>query len=195
MRPARVRSAVTPRGAAPPSPKRNVGLIVVAAIGSIAVPGFLLLRRPTACNGASEEGGALRALVLLAQRNAEAINELSRAADPVDRDLVAVLERAIGNAPLPAAAADAAAAAAPLLSEEPLVSSARPLAEAAAALLPSSSSSSSSSPPVWLRLAMLSVGRKGGEDYLLRSLRSIVEQLPTTAGHPLRDHVDVVSPS
>ena len=46
---------------------------------------------------------------------------------------------------------------------------------------------------LWLRLVLVSVARKGAPDYLVRSLRSIVESLPSSPSHPMRAATEVVA--
>ncbi|KAL3929814.1 MAG: hypothetical protein SGPRY_001800 [Prymnesium sp.] len=53
---------------------------------------------------------------------------------------------------------------------------------------------SSSAPQgvVWLRLGIMSHGRAGNPDYLMRTLYTIMEQMPTVPGDPIRQGIDVV---
>ena len=68
---------------------------------------------------------------------------------------------------------------APTAAALPLAGDAAPAAAAASSL--------------WLRLVLVSVARKGAPDYLVRSLRSIVESLPSSPSHPMRAATEVVA--
>ena len=64
---------------------------------------------------------------------------------------------------------------------------------AAALPLATTRPAASASSSLWLRLVLVSVARKGAPDYLVRSLRSIVESLPSSPSHPMRAATEVVA--
>ena len=73
-------------------------MLAVAGVASVGVPAFLM-RQVGGCNGKGsfEDGAALRALVLIAERNADALRELvsDKRADALDARVMQVIERAI----------------------------------------------------------------------------------------------------
>jgi len=64
---------------------------------------------------------------------------------------------------------------------------------AAALPLATTRPAAASASSLWLRLVLVSVARKGAPDYLVRSLRSIVESLPSSPSHPMRAATEVVA--
>ena len=177
--------------AAPPE-RRQFRFVVLAAaaVASIAVP-VVLVRQyggstaTTDC--ASADGAALKALALLAQKNADGLRGLLH--NSIDADAIEALERAgarpmgvsqLADAHSPArtsSAAQAAVATPPLVADRTM---------AAARTEPSEKSS------VWLRFALVSVARQRDVDYLLRALYAIFEQIPPHSRHPLARATDVV---
>ena len=205
--PMRVAAARTPppsRQAQAPPRKRNVALLAAAGIASVGVPGMLLMRQMgsgAACSSrtSAEDSAALRALALVAQRNAVALRELvsERRDDPIDAGVLQAIEHAIhGEASSSRSVGSSGGG------------SGSSSSSAAAASSSSSSSSSSSAitrgggsghgsdgtaaPHIWLRFALVSIARRGHTDYLLRALHSIFEQLPADPWHPLHASTDVV---
>jgi hypothetical protein len=159
--------------------------LVAIAVASVGFPGLLIWQHlhggGAACDSdGADSAAALRALAELAERNAEALHELRTTSDPLDRAMLATLDNALARR---ARTGPEKLQAAPLPQLQPEA----PLAPRAAA-----TAAAAARPPVWLRLALLSVARPGA-DYLLRSLRSIVEQIPSSPGHPLAAAVDVVA--
>ena len=204
MRLAAARTPPPSRQAQAPPRKRNVALLAAAGIASVGVPGMLLMRQMgsgAACSSrtSAEDSAALRALALVAQRNAVALRELvsERRDDPIDAGVLQAIEHAIhGEASSSRSVGSSGGG------------SGSSSSSAAAASSSSSSSSSSSAitrgggsghgsdgtavPHIWLRFALVSIARRGHTDYLLRALHSIFEQLPADPWHPLHASTDVV---
>ena len=148
-------------------------VLAAAATASVGVPWLLMHYTGSAgsarCDSGAGDGAALKALALLAQRNAEALREISREYEAVDASVVAAIESAL-DAP----------------SDLSVQRSQPARAQQRAESLPTCA------PAIWLRFAIVSVARKGDADYLLRALHSIFEQLPALRAHPARASTDVV---
>ena len=131
------------------------------------------------------ETEVLRNLAVAARRNAEAIRELSR--DTSGADLTASLGRTMKSL---SAIADEAAAVGASRSSSSL--SGRSSSHRSISSSSTSSSSSNQGAGPWLRFALVSIARRDGADYLLRSLYAIFEQMPEEPSHPFRAGTDVV---
>ena len=163
----------TPRSARGAAPSRGrlfggFALLILAAL-SIALP-FHLHHGSSSCPQCPPQlpSDAVQAqhLLQLAQENIDRLNSLAN------------------ESWADAGAASSAAA----VAEPPRV------APTAAALpLATTRPAAASASSLWLRLVLVSVARKGAPDYLVRSLRSIVESLPSSPSHPMRAATEVVA--
>ena len=167
------------RGNTARSPSKGMLLLVTVVVLGTLLPLSVLHRAPSCPDTLGEAGqdsAQLAVLAQLAQQNEELLRDLT------NRENVPSLGRPVSDAPRreedalpdrPAAAVAAAVQAAPLQLAQPTGS---PLASGA--------------PRLWLRMAVMTVGRKDSSEYLLRTLVSILEQLPPH--DPLSAHVQVL---
>ena len=158
------------RGAAPSRGRLFGGfaLLILAAL-SIALPFHLHHHVDSTTNCPPQlPSDAVQAqhLLQLAQENIDRLNSLANES------------WADAGAASSAAAVAEPPRVAPTAAALPLATT-RPAAAAASSL--------------WLRLVLVSVARKGAPDYLVRSLRSIVESLPSSPSHPMRAATEVVA--
>ena len=178
-----------------PAPARRKRLCVIAAAASasIGVPAAVLLRHHSSTSDCSGGGGltdgkesaaALRTLALLAKKNADALRELSESSEHAnDRDVLDTIEHAVARAQKSGNGHLATGATASTFSQAGGAGSSTGAA---------SSGCSEGALPVWLRFAIVSIARRNDADYLLRTIHSILEQLPATANHPVRASTDMV---
>ena len=168
-----------------PSPQQTRSYLVIAAAASASLffPWVLIHQfnssERSCASSSAEDSEALKALVLLAQRNSAALRNLS--CDDIDQSVISMLDRVQRTL---SASFDSAA------SSQKLPTPAREL--------PASSSSELSVPveapsgAIWLRFAIVSIARSHNADYLLRTLHAIVEEMPAEPAHPMRTSTDIV---
>ena len=185
------------RGGVPSSRPKHTRLIVIvaAAAASIICP-WVILRHfsgSATCRSSGGEDGsaALEALVLLAQRNAEAIRELTR--EPgINPSVQSTLDRMLHASSEGGSHTTIKAAEGTLPSSMSDVRSELQQPEGGGSGNGRNSTAVTPSGDIWLRIAIVSVARKNDADYLLRTLHSIVEELPAQPWHPTRRSTDIV---
>ena len=200
MRPsAREPRLSTPRPPPPPQRRRHWALFAAAGIAGVGVPAILI--RQVSGNGCTtrgthEDGAALHALALVARRNADALRELvaESRASASDTSVMQAIEHALhgrsGGSSGSSGSTSSSLSSSSSSSRSSFSSSSS--SSSRSSVGSSSSSSSDGDRQIWLRFALVSVGRNGNTDYLMRALHSIFEQLPADPRHPLRASTDVV---
>eukprot|EP00966_Prymnesium_polylepis_P334641 7390017-Prymnesium_polylepis.1 len=187
-------------------------LLGVAAFASVLIPVALLLSRGADCGShvaspSDADAAALTSLLAQARSNDKQLQDVMAGTQP-PCPLPVAFAAAASRCLLQLAAccavftdANTAAQLRALLAQEP--AEVLPQRPQRASALPSTISAGALQPsllstPVargaarmpWLRLGIMSHGRKDDPDYLLRVLYSIFEDMPTAAHDPIRSAVD-----
>jgi len=158
-------------------PRRWQRLVLFAAPLALLVPALFYLRKTPASRSESKShawtANTAAGLVMLAQHNTGLFNDLL-AANTTAAEVEDVDDEVAAIASSPSAAASHAA----------------PAANHANGLAQRGGSGATTKP--WLRIALISVGRSSGAEYLLHTLRGLLHGRPTRASHPLRAAAELV---